>query len=116
MSELGLEAISSAVQNRITALARRAAADRIVTMQIPALRNVDPRKFGVAVATSGGDTITFGAAYEPFSLQGLSRSLRCALWYPSMLEPGVVSVGAHRPTTTTQLPVSFPSRDRQTPL
>lgn len=80
MSGLGLDAISSEVQNRITALARSAAAGGVVTTQIPALRNLDPRKFGVAVATSDGDTITFGDAHEPFSLQSISKVFAlCAL-------------------------------------
>ncbi len=40
---------------------------------IPALSRVDPRKFGIAVVTCDGDTITAGDAAEPFSIQSVSK-------------------------------------------
>ncbi|MEX2616248.1 MAG: glutaminase [Alphaproteobacteria bacterium] len=40
---------------------------------IPALSRVDPRKFGIAVTTCDGETITAGDAEEPFSIQSVSK-------------------------------------------
>ena len=40
---------------------------------IPALACVDPRKFGMAVVTVGGEVVTVGDADEPFSIQSISK-------------------------------------------
>lgn len=40
---------------------------------IPELANVDPRKFGIALTTIGGDMISAGDAEEPFSIQSISK-------------------------------------------
>jgi glutaminase len=40
---------------------------------IPALKSVDPRKFGIAISTLGGEEISYGDAQEPFSIQSISK-------------------------------------------
>ncbi len=40
---------------------------------IPKLAKVDPRKFGIAVATVNGDAFSAGDAEEPFSIQSISK-------------------------------------------
>jgi glutaminase len=40
---------------------------------IPALKRIDPKKFGIAIATLEGDVITVGEAHEPFSIQSISK-------------------------------------------
>src|SRR6266436_10004167 len=40
---------------------------------IPKLAKVDPRKFGIAVATVNGGTFSTGDAEEPFSIQSISK-------------------------------------------
>ncbi|MDD9905776.1 MAG: glutaminase [Rhodospirillaceae bacterium] len=40
---------------------------------IPALAEIDPRKFGLAVVTCDGDTASAGDADEPFSIQSVSK-------------------------------------------
>lgn len=40
---------------------------------IPALAQVDPKKFGVSIATINGETAHFGDAKEPFSIQSISK-------------------------------------------
>ena len=40
---------------------------------IPALAKIDPRKFGMAVATVDGGIVTLGDAGEPFSIQSVSK-------------------------------------------
>ena len=40
---------------------------------IPALAKVDPRKFGIAIATVDGDVYTMGDAQEAFSIQSISK-------------------------------------------
>jgi glutaminase len=40
---------------------------------IPALRRVDPRKFGIALCTLDGEVIHIGDALEPFSIQSISK-------------------------------------------
>jgi glutaminase len=80
MIESGLKAITSDVQNRVLTLGRASAAEGRVTQQIPALQGQDPSKFGVAVATVGGEMLTFGDADESFSLQSISKVFAlCAL-------------------------------------
>ena len=44
-----------------------------VASYIPALARVDPRKFGIAVATVDGRTYAIGDAEEPFSIQSVSK-------------------------------------------
>ncbi|PSJ60076.1 glutaminase [Kumtagia ephedrae] len=44
-----------------------------VATYIPQLGKVDPRKFGIAVATVDGRIITAGDAEEPFSIQSVSK-------------------------------------------
>jgi glutaminase len=74
------EAINPEIQDRVMALGLAAAEGGTVTKQIPALRSQDPRKFGVAIATTDGETVTFGDAHEPISLQSVSKVFAlCAL-------------------------------------
>lgn len=40
---------------------------------IPQLAKVDPARFGIAVVTNDGETITAGDADEPFSIQSISK-------------------------------------------
>lgn len=40
---------------------------------IPALKRVDPRKFGIAICTLDGDVIQLGNSQEPFSIQSISK-------------------------------------------
>jgi glutaminase len=40
---------------------------------IPALARVDPRHFGIAVATRDGAVATAGDAHVPFSIQSISK-------------------------------------------
>lgn len=80
MIESMLQAITTEVQNRVLALGRASAAEGRVTRQIPALQGQDPAKFGVAIATVGGEVLTFGDANELFSLQSISKVFAlCAL-------------------------------------
>lgn len=43
---------------------------------IPELAKVDPRKFGIAVTTLDGETVSVGDADELFLIQSISRSSR----------------------------------------
>jgi len=63
---------------------------------IPALSRVDPRKFGMAVVTCDGRTVTAGDAEEPFSIQSVSKvftltlaleRVGTALWHRVGREP-----------------------------
>jgi glutaminase len=64
-----LEAILSGVQADIAAhIGEGKVAD-----YIPALAKVDPKKFGMAVVTAGGEVFTLGDAQEPFSIQSVSK-------------------------------------------
>jgi glutaminase len=45
----------------------------LVADYIPKLAAVDPRKFGISVATVGGETFSTGDAEEPFSIQSISK-------------------------------------------
>jgi glutaminase len=45
----------------------------IVADYIPKLAAVDPRKFGISVATVSGETFSTGDAEEPFSIQSISK-------------------------------------------
>lgn len=40
---------------------------------IPALKSVDPKKFGIAITTMSGEEIFYGDAKEPFSIQSISK-------------------------------------------
>lgn len=40
---------------------------------IPALRRVDPKKFGIAIVTRDGETAAMGDANEAFSIQSISK-------------------------------------------
>ncbi len=40
---------------------------------IPALANIDPRKFGISIMTCDGETVSAGDADEPFSIQSVSK-------------------------------------------
>jgi len=52
----------------------RAAPDRgEVARYIPSLADVDPARFGIAVATAEGALLTGGDADEPFSIQSISK-------------------------------------------
>jgi glutaminase len=44
-----------------------------VANYIPALQRVDPKKFGIAIATLDGDIVSIGDASEPFSIQSISK-------------------------------------------
>lgn len=44
-----------------------------VANYIPALANVDPRKFGIAVMTCDGEIVVAGDSDEPFSIQSVSK-------------------------------------------
>ena len=46
---------------------------------IPQLAHVDPRRFGMAIATLDGATHTIGDAEEPFSIQSISKVLMLTL-------------------------------------
>lgn len=50
-----------------------------VASYIPALASVDPRKFGIAVATCGGETVVAGDADEAFSIQSVSKVFTLSL-------------------------------------
>jgi glutaminase len=80
VSGSGLDVLTPEAQSRVAMLGRAAAERGTVTAQIPVLRQVDPHKFGVAVAARDGSTVTFGDADEPFSLQSISKVFAlCAL-------------------------------------
>lgn len=53
---------------------------------IPELANVNPKKFGMAVLTSDGDISVIGDAYEPFSIQSISKlfTLSMAMDIPTL--------------------------------
>lgn len=53
----------------------------LVADYIPELAKVDPQKFGIAITTLEGETISAGDAEEPFSIQSISKvfSLTLAL-------------------------------------
>lgn len=44
-----------------------------VANYIPALARIDPRKFGMAIATVDGELHVIGDAHEPFSIQSVSK-------------------------------------------
>lgn len=44
-----------------------------VANYIPPLAKIDPRKFGIAVVTVDGQSFLAGNAYEPFSIQSISK-------------------------------------------
>lgn len=46
---------------------------------IPVLANVDPRKFGIAIETVGGESFSVGDATEKFSIQSISKVFNLAL-------------------------------------
>lgn len=46
---------------------------------IPSLASVDTGRFGISVATSGGDVYSAGDANEPFSIQSISKVFALAL-------------------------------------
>jgi glutaminase len=50
-----------------------------VASYIPALAGVDPRKFGIAVATCDGEVVIAGDADEPFSIQSVSKVFTLSL-------------------------------------
>ena len=50
-----------------------------VASYIPALASVDPRKFGIAVATCEGETVVAGDADEAFSIQSVSKVFTLSL-------------------------------------
>jgi glutaminase len=50
-----------------------------VANYIPALAQIDPNKFGMAVALGSGDTHCIGDADEPFSMQSVSKIFTLAL-------------------------------------
>ena len=50
-----------------------------VASYIPALANVDPDKFGIAIETVDGDVFTIGDATEKFSIQSISKVFNLAL-------------------------------------
>src|SRR5258707_1934082 len=58
---------------------------------IPKLAKVDPRKFGIAVATVNGDAFSAGDAEEPFSIQSISKVL------PVTLALGKIGDGLSKP-------------------
>ncbi|SEM03955.1 L-glutaminase [Variovorax sp. YR750] len=58
---------------QIAASAQPLAASGRLADYIPALREVDPSKFGIAVATLDGALYTTGDADEPFSIQSISK-------------------------------------------
>jgi glutaminase len=52
---------------------------------IPALKSVDPKKFGIAITTLSGEEMYFGDAKESFSIQSISKvfTLSMAVSAPS---------------------------------
>lgn len=50
-----------------------------VANYIPALANVDPRKFGIAIETIKGEQFRVGSAEEKFSIQSISKVFTLAL-------------------------------------
>jgi glutaminase len=44
-----------------------------VATYIPGLARIDPRHFGIAIVTAGGETFTAGDAAVPFSIQSISK-------------------------------------------
>lgn len=59
--------------DRIAAEARREVGQGKVADYIPALAAVDPGKFGIAVTMIDGRQFTAGNAFEPFSIQSISK-------------------------------------------
>ncbi len=51
---------------------------------IPALAEVNPNKFGMAVVTIGGEVYTVGDAYEPFSIQSVSKVFNLVLAFSQL--------------------------------
>lgn len=66
---------------RIAARVRPLARDGRVADYIPALKQVDPSRFGIAVATLDGQTHTAGEAAQPFSIQSISKLFALVLAY-----------------------------------
>lgn len=58
---------------RIAAKVRPMAKSGRVASYIPSLQDVDPNRFGIAVATLDGDVYATGDADQPFSIQSVSK-------------------------------------------
>ncbi len=68
-----------ALLDRLAAEARPYAAHGRVADYIPALAGVDPSRFGIALATVGGDLIGSGDFETRFSIQSVSKAFALAL-------------------------------------
>ena len=66
---VALEAILAETQ---AAIALRIGAGRVADY-IPALARIDPQKFGIAVVDLKGRVTALGDAYDPFSIQSISK-------------------------------------------
>ena len=66
-------ALSDRVLARVLASARPMAREGRVADYIPALRRVDPARFGLALATVDGGLVEAGDSREPFSIQSISK-------------------------------------------
>lgn len=53
-----------------------------VATYIPQLASVSPQKFGMAVQTVGGEMFQVGEAFEPFSIQSISKVFTLTLGFP----------------------------------
>lgn len=73
--------VSDRLLGRIASSARSHAKRGKVASYIPALRWVDPAKFGIAVATLDGRIYQAGDSTEPFSIQSISKVTSLVLAY-----------------------------------
>ncbi len=69
----------AAILDRITAAMAREIDRGRVADYIPELSKVDPRHFGIAVATADGRVISAGEAARPFSIQSVSKVFTLSL-------------------------------------
>lgn len=90
----------------VVAAARSARARGSVTRQIPALADVHPASFGIAIVTADGQSYAAGEADQPFSIQSISkvfalslvlRRFGAALWDRVGREPSNASFNAIGP-------------------
>ncbi|MEP6790585.1 MAG: glutaminase, partial [Ramlibacter sp.] len=75
---------ASELLDRIASKARPLARNGHVADYIPALKRVDPEKFGIAVATLDGVVHESGDSREAFSIQSISKVFSLVLAYRLM--------------------------------
>ena len=77
-NNLSTEALQALVDGVYADLAPRRG-EGAVADYIPQLARIDPKKFGIAIATVSGDVIVAGDGLEPFSIQSVSKVFTLAL-------------------------------------